>query len=81
VDRCVAKRGSFVPGADPTTGQSLSGGEKIPGGDKSFVPGGVGILFSIEGKDPQRDGTPGTPLHTRWDNFANENLSRLNASC
>lgn len=59
---------TFLRG-DPKTGQSLSGGETIPGGDKSFVPGGVGIFFSIEGKDPRRDGTPsnadGTTSPTR----------------
>jgi len=35
-------------------GQGLSGGDKIPGGDETFIPGGVGILFSIGGKDPRR---------------------------
>jgi len=29
-------------------------GKKIPGGYKNFVPGEVGTLFSIEGKDPRR---------------------------
>ena len=28
-----------------TIDQLFSAGEKIPGGDKNFVPGGVGILF------------------------------------
>jgi hypothetical protein len=32
----------------------LAGGEKIPGGDEKRIPGGVGILFLMEGKDPRR---------------------------
>jgi hypothetical protein len=73
---------SFVPGADAKTGQSLSGGKRIPGGYKSFVPGGDGDPFSLGGeKIPGRTGHPGRTSHRRWDKFANENLSQLNASC
>jgi len=45
--------------------QFVSAGEKIPAGDENSVPGGVGILFSIEGKRPRRNGTRTTGRDTR----------------
>jgi hypothetical protein len=46
-----------VPGEGANAGLDRSAGaagEKISGGDENFVPGGVGILFSIGGKDPRQ---------------------------